>query len=119
MLKHAFSSKDVSERREEAILRDYGMRWSIMNVLPGWLPASQTVLDFMHNMFLGTCLICDHGSLILTTMRQASYLTSLQRFYSSLTCFQESAVAHLQNNALKMLSTQSHGLHMSHACPKM
>ncbi|KAH9921364.1 hypothetical protein B0H21DRAFT_701660 [Amylocystis lapponica] len=53
MLKHAYRAKDVGPRRENAILRDHGVRWSIMNILAGWLPASNTVLDFMHNIFLG------------------------------------------------------------------
>ncbi|KAH9942644.1 hypothetical protein B0H21DRAFT_696303 [Amylocystis lapponica] len=53
MLKHAYRAKDAGPRRENTILRDYGVRWSIMNILSGWLPASKTVLDFMHNIFLG------------------------------------------------------------------
>ncbi|KAH9922163.1 hypothetical protein B0H21DRAFT_701295 [Amylocystis lapponica] len=53
MLKHAYRAKDVGPRRENAILRDHGVRWTIMNILAGWLPASKTVLDFMHNIFLG------------------------------------------------------------------
>ncbi|KAH9948903.1 hypothetical protein B0H21DRAFT_689267 [Amylocystis lapponica] len=53
MLKHAYRSKGVNPRRENAILRDHGVRWSSMNWLAGWLPSSKTVLDFMHNIFLG------------------------------------------------------------------
>ncbi|GBE87684.1 hypothetical protein SCP_1103610 [Sparassis crispa] len=53
LLKHAFSARGVSIRRESAILCNHGVRWSIMNLLAGWLPSSQTVLDFMHAVFLG------------------------------------------------------------------
>ncbi|KAF5384411.1 hypothetical protein D9615_003304 [Tricholomella constricta] len=56
MLKHAFRSKVASLARQLTILRDHGVRWAAFNLLSDWLPASKTVLDFMHNVFLG--LIC-------------------------------------------------------------
>jgi hypothetical protein len=56
MLKWAFKSKKSGRQRQEVILRDHGVRWAAFNVIPDWLPASKTVLDFMHNVFLGMIL---------------------------------------------------------------
>ncbi|RDB30064.1 hypothetical protein Hypma_014106 [Hypsizygus marmoreus] len=56
LLKHAFRSKDAAPGRQNTILRDHGVRWAIFNTISDWLPSSKTVLDFMHNVFLG--LIC-------------------------------------------------------------
>ena len=53
MLKHAFQSKNATAPRQNTILRDHGVRWSSINLLSDWLPSKKTVLDFMHNVFLG------------------------------------------------------------------
>jgi hypothetical protein len=53
MLKHAFQSKNAAAPRQNTILRDYGVRWSSIDLLSDWLPSKKTVLDFMHNIFLG------------------------------------------------------------------
>src|ERR1700692_2407177 len=39
MLRQSFYSKDATPARQEAILRDHGVRFSILNVIPGWLPS--------------------------------------------------------------------------------
>jgi len=39
--------------RQAQILHDHGIRWSVLNLIPDWKPSSKTVLDFMHNIFLG------------------------------------------------------------------
>jgi hypothetical protein len=53
MLKFAFKCKTAPAQRQDVILRDRGVRWAGFNVISDWLPASKTVLDFMHNIFLG------------------------------------------------------------------
>ena len=53
LLKHAFRSKNAGPQRQDAILCDHGVRWAAFNSISSWLPASKTVLDFMHNIFLG------------------------------------------------------------------
>ncbi|KAG1737090.1 uncharacterized protein EDB91DRAFT_1249737 [Suillus paluster] len=53
MLHQSFYSRDAGPARQEAILRDHGVRWSILNLLSGWLPSKKSVLDFMHCIFLG------------------------------------------------------------------
>ncbi|KAG2055668.1 hypothetical protein BDR06DRAFT_989036 [Suillus hirtellus] len=53
MLRQSFYSKDATPARQEAILRDHGVRFSILNVIPGWLPSRKSALDFMHCIFLG------------------------------------------------------------------
>ena len=53
MLKDAFRSRLAGPERQEVILRDRGVRWAAFNAISDWLPSSKTVLDFMHNVFLG------------------------------------------------------------------
>ncbi|KAJ3508326.1 hypothetical protein NLJ89_g5817 [Agrocybe chaxingu] len=53
LLKQAFRSRTAARARQNQILRDHGIRWSVMNVIPNWEPSSKTALDFMHNIFLG------------------------------------------------------------------
>ncbi|KDQ50102.1 hypothetical protein JAAARDRAFT_63386 [Jaapia argillacea MUCL 33604] len=48
-----FNCSDATERRQTSILDNYGVRWSILNILASWLPATKCALDFMHNIFLG------------------------------------------------------------------
>ncbi|KAG1723599.1 uncharacterized protein EDB91DRAFT_1087755 [Suillus paluster] len=55
MLHQSFYSRDAGPACQEAILRDHGARWSILNLLSGWLPSKKSVLDFMHCIFLGMC----------------------------------------------------------------
>lgn len=54
LLRHAFASRDTSDARKSDILKNYGMRWSALNTIPGWLPRTKSPVDFMHNVFLGT-----------------------------------------------------------------
>ena len=60
LLKQAFRSKDTPAAHEKAILDDYGIRWSVINLISGWMPSWKTALDFMHNIFLGTFIIYRH-----------------------------------------------------------
>ncbi|KAG1749066.1 uncharacterized protein EDB91DRAFT_1244855 [Suillus paluster] len=53
MLCQSFYSKDATPARQEAILRDHRVRFSILNVISGWLPLRKSALDFMHCIFLG------------------------------------------------------------------
>ncbi|KAG2029766.1 hypothetical protein BDR03DRAFT_987545 [Suillus americanus] len=52
MLRQSVYSKDATTARQEAILRDHGVKFSILNVIPGWLPSKKSALDFMHCIFL-------------------------------------------------------------------
>jgi len=53
LLKQAFASRNAAPARQAQILKDYGVQWSTLNVLPNWGPSSKTALDFMHNIYLG------------------------------------------------------------------
>ncbi|KAG1731002.1 hypothetical protein EDB19DRAFT_2010037 [Suillus lakei] len=53
MLHQSFYSKDPTPAHQEAILQDHGVRFSILNVISGWLPSRKSALDFMHCIFLG------------------------------------------------------------------
>ncbi|KAF8803058.1 hypothetical protein BYT27DRAFT_7110771 [Phlegmacium glaucopus] len=63
LLKQAFVSRDATTPRQNQILKDHGVRWSVMNMIPNWEPSSKTALDFMHNIFLG--LIAHFFTLVL------------------------------------------------------
>ncbi|TDL13640.1 hypothetical protein BD410DRAFT_872916 [Rickenella mellea] len=52
-IKYAFRAQSVTDLVREDILRKRGVRWSVMNLLPGWLPGKCSVIDFMHATFLG------------------------------------------------------------------
>lgn len=70
MLQQAFKAKDAVPAREKGILDGYGIRWSPLNLIPGWRPVSLAVLDFMHNIFLG---VISH---LFTTVLFSSYMFS-------------------------------------------
>ncbi|KAK0429946.1 hypothetical protein EV421DRAFT_1669536, partial [Armillaria borealis] len=53
LLQHAFRSCDAPIQCQNQILKDYGIWWSTVNLLPDWLPVKKTALDFMHAVFLG------------------------------------------------------------------
>ncbi|KAG1774897.1 hypothetical protein EV702DRAFT_1237500 [Suillus placidus] len=53
MLRQSFYSRDATQAHQDAILKDFGVRWSILNLISGWLPSKKLVLDFMHAIFLG------------------------------------------------------------------
>ncbi|KDQ09801.1 hypothetical protein BOTBODRAFT_97245, partial [Botryobasidium botryosum FD-172 SS1] len=53
-LQHAYESRDAStKKKRKEILDDYGVQWSVLNLLACWLPILCAPVDFMHNMFLG------------------------------------------------------------------
>ncbi|KAG1725027.1 hypothetical protein EDB19DRAFT_1897829 [Suillus lakei] len=53
MLRQSFYSRDATQACQDAILKDFGVQWSILNLILGWLPSKKSVLDFMHTIFLG------------------------------------------------------------------
>lgn len=57
MLKQKFYSKDAPPARCKNILDNHGVRFCAMDRIPGWRPSRQTVLDFMHAMFLGRSVL--------------------------------------------------------------
>jgi hypothetical protein len=104
MLKSAYRSKTAPPQRQDVILRDRGVRWAAFNVISDWLPASKTVLDFMHNIFLGMFdLSTDYVWLIV--IPQAQFVTFSRMSYSSHTCFQVAVALTLPDNDLKISST--------------
>ncbi|KZT29817.1 hypothetical protein NEOLEDRAFT_1055472 [Neolentinus lepideus HHB14362 ss-1] len=105
LLRQSFLSKDAQPRRQEQILNDYGIRWCIKNLLPGWLPSQKCALDFMHNVFLG---IIAH---LFTQVLFAGYMftgaggtdSSKQRFEDLVNSVQwPSHVTRLPKNARKL-----------------
>lgn len=52
-LQHAFRAKDADRAERNEISSEHGIRWSALDDLPGWLPAKNSPLEFMHATFLG------------------------------------------------------------------
>ncbi|KAI0092819.1 hypothetical protein BDY19DRAFT_903565 [Irpex rosettiformis] len=52
-LKYKFQARDADADRREEIADIKGVRWSALDLLPGWLPAQNSPLEFMHSTFLG------------------------------------------------------------------
>lgn len=52
-LKYAFRARDADPVTREEIAEERGIRWSALDILPGWSPVSDTPPDFMHAAYLG------------------------------------------------------------------
>ncbi|KAI0040649.1 hypothetical protein FA95DRAFT_1647854, partial [Auriscalpium vulgare] len=53
--KYAFHYASADAEHQEAIFDRRGVRWSILNLWPGWMAAGSAPKDYMHGMFLGVC----------------------------------------------------------------
>ncbi|KAG1813652.1 uncharacterized protein BJ212DRAFT_1447836 [Suillus subaureus] len=52
LLEHAHRSKlSTTKAACKSILDEHGVRYSILNELPGWLPMRHSPIDFMHNFY--------------------------------------------------------------------
>jgi hypothetical protein len=56
-LKYAFRARHAEQDEREEIAEKKGVRWSALNKLPGWMPAQNSPLEFMHATFLGKLFI--------------------------------------------------------------
>ncbi|KAI0372088.1 hypothetical protein BV20DRAFT_1034933 [Pilatotrama ljubarskyi] len=63
-LKYAFRARDADADVREEIAEERGVRWSSLNVLPGWLPVTNTPTEFMHAGFLGEAKHVVQGILV-------------------------------------------------------
>lgn len=52
-LKYAFRARYANAETREEIADERGVRWSSLDLLPGWLPVTSTPTEFMHAAFLG------------------------------------------------------------------
>lgn len=46
-------SREADKKEREEIANKKGVRWSALDELPGWMPAKNSPLEFMHATFLG------------------------------------------------------------------
>ncbi|THH20857.1 hypothetical protein EW146_g580 [Bondarzewia mesenterica] len=54
LLMHAWKARSASSKiAHEAILKEHGIRWSALNEISSWMPATCSPVDFMHNFYLG------------------------------------------------------------------
>ncbi|TFY50862.1 hypothetical protein EVJ58_g10857 [Rhodofomes roseus] len=51
-LKYAYKARDADEELREEIAERRGVRWSVLDLLPGWMPARSSPPEFMHASFL-------------------------------------------------------------------
>ncbi|TFK59244.1 hypothetical protein BDN72DRAFT_946510 [Pluteus cervinus] len=54
VLKHAYRYKEADTEDQQTLLDYNGFRWARLNLLSSWLPTSKNLIDFMHNIYLGT-----------------------------------------------------------------
>ena len=52
-LKYAFRARNADNATRDEIAKERGVRWSTLNELAGWWPASNSPPDFMHAAYLG------------------------------------------------------------------
>lgn len=51
-VKYAYRARYASHEVREEIAAQRGVRWSTLNELPGFLPSRDSLLDYMHMIFL-------------------------------------------------------------------
>ncbi len=82
LLRHAFRSRDAPIHHQNQILKDYGIRWSTVNLLPNWTPVKKTALDFMHavqDKYLCASSLC--GSYVFRYRWPGLRKATIQRLY--------------------------------------
>ncbi|THH10455.1 hypothetical protein EW146_g8367 [Bondarzewia mesenterica] len=53
LLMHVWKARSASSKMaHEVILKEHDIRWSALNEIPGWMPATCSLVDFMHNFYL-------------------------------------------------------------------
>ena len=57
-LKYAFRAQHADPSTRDEIAKERGARWSSLNELPGWWPATNSPPDFMHAAYLGESNFC-------------------------------------------------------------
>ncbi len=70
-LKYAFRARFKDQASREEISDRRGIRWSILNLLPGWFPASNGPPDKMHASYLGMSYGFAEALALLITVWQA------------------------------------------------
>ncbi|KAI0062605.1 hypothetical protein BV25DRAFT_1915767 [Artomyces pyxidatus] len=67
-IKYAYQSRYADPDDQEEIAAKRGVRWSVLDKLPGWMPGRDSPVDFMHSIFLGEVKHVVHGILIKAGM---------------------------------------------------
>ncbi|KDN50878.1 hypothetical protein RSAG8_00505, partial [Rhizoctonia solani AG-8 WAC10335] len=65
----------TSQAARNRIAKDYGIRWSVFNELPGWMPHGSAPFDPMHCLYLGIvnrlwCDVIEDGYLLNTRQKE-------------------------------------------------
>ncbi len=56
LLKCAYRARNADQEVRDGISERFGIRWSVLDILAGWLPAFSSPPDPMHGAYLGRCL---------------------------------------------------------------
>jgi len=56
-IKYAYRSRSADPKAADEIAAKRGVRWSVLNELPNWFPSSNSVIDFMHCVYLCKCCL--------------------------------------------------------------
>ncbi|CDO76806.1 hypothetical protein BN946_scf185033.g3 [Trametes cinnabarina] len=85
-LKYAFRARFEDQATRDEIAERRGVRWSILNILPDWLPSRDSPPDFMHGGYLGEAKHVVQGILIKGGMftKRSNTNRPLERFKSFL-----------------------------------
>jgi hypothetical protein len=51
-VKYAFRSRSLDDNDRKEIFERRGVHWSVFNLIPGWLTAVNSVVEFMHCVYL-------------------------------------------------------------------
>ncbi|CDO77902.1 hypothetical protein BN946_scf184624.g1 [Trametes cinnabarina] len=70
-LKYAYLSRDADAEQREEIAELRGVRWSVLDEIPGFNPAVNSPVDFMHAAYLGEAKHVLQGILLGNAMFQA------------------------------------------------
>ncbi|KAL1713956.1 hypothetical protein EV715DRAFT_210517 [Schizophyllum commune] len=83
-LKYSLRAKDAGPELQQEILDRRGVRYSVLNEVPGWYPGISNVVDFMHCAYLGMTKHICKNILLKTGMIDTRASTAMEEWYSTL-----------------------------------
>ncbi|TFK61693.1 hypothetical protein BDN72DRAFT_777946, partial [Pluteus cervinus] len=88
-LKYSYRARQSEPEDAELIFQQRGVRWSVLNLLPGWEPSGSSPVDFMHCVMLGmikhvTRVIFYNHGMFNSAGRGNTMLVELEEFFDSI-----------------------------------
>ena len=106
-IKYSFRARNALPTVAQRISENRGVRWSVMNYLPAWLPAQSSLIEFMHAVFLSKLhllLLFSH----INVLSKPSLPMSAARSFSNVGCLMVLEPSS-QWSEYKTFSNQSYG----------